>query len=45
MPSYAHILTDTQIWQLALLLKNAGGDLPDPVVKLLNTPSPSAASK
>ena len=38
MPAYAHILTDTQIWQLALLLKNADQDLPDPVVNLLNTP-------
>lgn len=36
MPAYAHILTDTQIWQVALLLKNADGDLPDPVVSILN---------
>lgn len=38
MPSYAHTLTDTQIWDLALLLKNADQDLPDPVLKLLNAP-------
>ena len=37
MPAYAHILTDTQIWQLALLLKNADQDLPDPVVSILKT--------
>ncbi len=36
MPGYAHALTETQIWQLALLLKNADQDLPDPVVTLLN---------
>ncbi len=35
MPGYAHTLTDTQIWDLALLLKNADQDLPDPVLKLL----------
>lgn len=48
MPAYAHTLTETQIWQIALLLKNANGELPDPVVTLLNS-SPklrtSAASK
>lgn len=36
MPAYASALTDTQIWQIALLLKNADGDLPDPVIDLLN---------
>ncbi len=48
MPAYAHTLTETQIWQLALLLKNANGELPDPVVTLLNAPPKprtSAASK
>lgn len=38
MPAYARVLTSTQIWQLALLLKNADGDLPDPVVNILNAP-------
>ena len=36
MPAYASALTDTQIWQIALLLKNADGDLPDPVIDILN---------
>jgi thiosulfate dehydrogenase len=41
MPAYAHTLTDTQIWQLALLLKNSGEELPDPVVRILNiSPKP-----
>ena len=37
MPAYAHTLTETQIWQIALLLKSADQDLPDPVVTILNT--------
>ena len=44
MPAYTHTLTDTQIWQLALLLKNADQDLPDPVLKLLNTHEGSSAA-
>ncbi len=36
MPAYARSLTPTQIWQLALLLKNADQDLPDPVLAILN---------
>jgi hypothetical protein len=35
MPSYSHVLTDTQMWQVTLLLKNADQQLPDPVVKIL----------
>ncbi len=35
MPAYKHILTSTQIWQIALLLKNADQPLPDPVRALL----------
>ena len=31
MPSYGQRLTDAQIWDLALLLKSAHDDLPDPV--------------
>jgi mono/diheme cytochrome c family protein len=38
MPAYNHILTDTQIWQVSLLLKNADQALPDPVLKILSTP-------
>lgn len=38
MPAYKHVLTDTQIWQVTLLLKNADQPLPDPVMKILTTP-------
>jgi mono/diheme cytochrome c family protein len=35
MPAYGHILSDTQMWQVTLLLKNADQQLPDPVMKIL----------
>ena len=35
MPSYQRIYTDAQMWQIALLLKNADQPLPDPVMGLL----------
>jgi hypothetical protein len=35
MPAYNHVLSDTQMWQVTLLLKNADQQLPDPVVKIL----------
>jgi thiosulfate dehydrogenase len=35
MPSYSHILTETQMWQVSLLLKNADQALPDPVMTIL----------
>jgi thiosulfate dehydrogenase len=35
MPAYAGKMSDTEIWQVALLLKNAGTEIPDPVVRLL----------
>ncbi len=38
MPAYNHVLSDTQMWQVALLLKNADQQLPDPVMKILTTP-------
>jgi mono/diheme cytochrome c family protein len=38
MPSYEHVLTDTQMWQVTLLLKNADQPLPDPVTKILTAP-------
>jgi hypothetical protein len=38
MPSFDHVLTDTQMWQVTLLLKNADQQLPDPVVKILTAP-------
>ena len=38
MPAYAHVLTDTQMWQVTLLLKNADQTLPDPVMRILTGP-------
>ena len=38
MPAFNHVLTDTQMWQVTLLLKNADQPLPDPVMKILTTP-------
>jgi thiosulfate dehydrogenase len=35
MPSYNHVLSDSQMWQVTLLLKNADQQLPDPVTKIL----------
>ena len=35
MPAYSHTLTDTQMWQLSLLLHSASDELPDPVHALL----------
>ncbi len=35
MPAYRHTLPQTQVWQVALLVKNAGQPLPDPVLKIL----------
>jgi thiosulfate dehydrogenase len=45
MPSYRHILSETQMWQVALLLKNADQPLPDPVLRLLNPPAMPAQTK
>ncbi len=38
MPAFNHLLTDTQMWQVTLLLKNADQQLPDPVMKILTAP-------
>jgi thiosulfate dehydrogenase len=35
MPAYNHLLSDLQMWQVSLLLKNADKELPDPVTKIL----------
>ncbi len=32
MPAYSHVLTDAQMWQVSLLLKNADKELPRPVM-------------
>ena len=39
MPSYNKLLSDTQMWQVTLLLKNANQQLPDPVMKILTGPA------
>ncbi len=40
MPSYSHVLTEAQMWQVSLLLKNADKELPGPVSQILNSPNP-----
>jgi mono/diheme cytochrome c family protein len=35
MPAFRHVLSDTEIWQVSLLLKNAGKEIPDPVQNIL----------
>jgi len=38
MPAFGKTLTDTEIWQISILLKNANQPLPDPVNKILTAP-------
>lgn len=38
MPSFSNILTDQEMWQVSLLLKNAKTDLSVPVAQILNAP-------
>ncbi|HTV13138.1 MAG TPA: cytochrome c [Acidobacteriaceae bacterium] len=40
MPSYNKVLTDTQMWQVSLLLKQADQPLPADVQSLISTPLP-----
>jgi thiosulfate dehydrogenase len=40
MPSYKHVLSDTQMWQVSLLLKNADKELPGPVTQILDASAP-----
>jgi mono/diheme cytochrome c family protein len=35
MPAFGKTLSDTEIWQVSLLLKNADMEIPDPVVRIL----------
>lgn len=37
MPAYADTLTDTQIWQITLLLRSSRLEMPDPVMHILTT--------
>ena len=39
VPSFNNKLSDTQMWQVTLLLKNADQPLPDPVTKILTAPA------
>jgi thiosulfate dehydrogenase len=38
MPAYSHVLTETQMWQVSLLLANADKELPTPVTQILAAP-------
>ena len=40
MPSYTHVLSDAEMWQVTLLLKNADKELPGPVAQILNASAP-----
>lgn len=40
MPSYSKVLTDAQMWQVSLLLKNADKELPEPVTQILTSSHP-----
>jgi thiosulfate dehydrogenase len=40
MPAFNHVLSDTEMWQVSLLLRNADKDLPNPVTQILNAPTP-----
>ncbi len=44
MPAYQHLYSETQMWQVALLLKNADQTLPDPVMQMLQPPAGSQQS-
>jgi hypothetical protein len=35
MPSFQHILSSDEMWDVSLLLKNADQQLPDPVMSIL----------
>jgi mono/diheme cytochrome c family protein len=39
MPSYNHVLSEAQMWDVALLLRNANTALPDPVTQILAAPA------
>lgn len=38
MPAFDHVLNETQMWQVSLLLANANQQLPQPVTKILTQP-------
>jgi thiosulfate dehydrogenase len=44
MPSFKTILSDTQMWQVSLLLANADKPLPDAAVQIVRDEQPAAAA-
>ena len=44
MPSYKQVLTDTQMWQVSLLLANADKPLPGAAVDILHGQAPQASA-
>jgi thiosulfate dehydrogenase len=40
MPSYSKVLSETEMWQVSLLLKNADKELPAPVTQILTASNP-----
>ena len=44
MPAYSAVLTDTQMWQVSLLLANADKPLPPSAVEILRGQPPSASA-
>ncbi len=44
MPAYQHLYSGTQIWDVALLLKNADQPLPEPVMKVLQQEAAAPAA-
>jgi thiosulfate dehydrogenase len=40
MPSYSKVLSEQQMWQVSLLLKNADKEMPLPVTQILNPSAP-----
>lgn len=44
MPSFEHVLTPAQIWDVTLLVKNADQTLPDPVMTILSAGGKGSAS-
>jgi len=39
MPAFDHILSDTEMWQVSLLMKNADKEMPAPVTQILEEPT------
>jgi mono/diheme cytochrome c family protein len=44
MPEFQHLYSTAQMWDIALLLKNADQPLPDPVAKILATGDPAGST-